>query len=209
MLGLLKDSTGIADWLVGIGTFFLAIVALFASKIERWWFLPKLIILPLTKIVLSPEPQDSEGVQGTRPKPRFLVLLCVQNRGGLAEKAEVFVHSVIRKSAHGKDEPVNSIVPMSLRWSNREDPHPEVFVTISPGMQRYVILGALHHRPPTDHDPVYFELWTEFKLTQDSNELMSGEYIIKVYITASTAKPRSQNIRLTVPNSFKHPEIRI
>jgi hypothetical protein len=204
MVEWLKQSKEIADWFVGPGTVLLAIVALFAAKIERRWFRPKLVLQPFKKIVLSPETKDYVGF-------KRLVLLCIKNKGGVAKDAEVFVHSVLRKAVHGKDEPMDNIVPMSLRWSNREDPHPEIFVTISPGMQRYFILGALKCRqsPPPSHDVVYFQLWTEFKLTKDSDELIPGEYIVKIYVTAATAKPKLRSFRLTVPNSFENPRVQI
>ena len=47
----------IADWLVAIGTILLAIIAVFAARIERWWHHPKLVITPQTRFVFDSDPE--------------------------------------------------------------------------------------------------------------------------------------------------------
>jgi hypothetical protein len=197
----LKYWKPLADWLVGTGTIFLGIVAIFATRIEHWWRYPKLKIQPPSRVVFDSNPGD----------PKFLVLLAVENSGGVAENTEVFLQTVVRKGIHSKDEPMNKIAPLSFRWNHREHDRPEIFVTISRGMQRYFTLGALKRRSTSspESNPIYFQLWTEFKLTPESDELTPGEYIVDVFIGAADAKPERTKIELTVPSSFKEPTVNI
>ena len=78
-------------------------------------------------------------------------------------------------------------------------------------MQRYFTLGALKRRSTSspESNPIYFQLWTEFKLTPESDELTPGEYIVDVFIGAADAKPERTKIELTVPSSFKEPTVNI
>jgi hypothetical protein len=127
----------VIEWLSAIGTFLAVIIALFAARIERWWQGTPKLALKAEQVAVLPPDQE----------PKAVVYLCIENRGtGQAGRAEVFAKAVNREEPSGSCERLSDFVPMSLRWTHSEPDHPEVFVTISPEMQRYCILGALKRR---------------------------------------------------------------
>jgi hypothetical protein len=143
----------VADWLVAAGTILLGILAVFGGRIERWWRYPDLSIETDKRFVWDTYPDEGH---------RILVLLCVKNRAGVAESAEIFLETVSRKGPGKGDTSMKDIVPMSFRWIHREADQPEIFVTIATGMRRYWMLGAMKHRHNSEN--VYFQLFTESKL---------------------------------------------
>jgi hypothetical protein len=195
----LTDWKIVVDWLAAIGTFLAVIVALFAPRIEQWWHgRPK---LTLNVQQVAKLPPDGEG--------KIITFLPIENNGAyLAEKAEVFIKALRRENEPGSYEDVVAFVPMSLRWAHSEPEQPEIFVTISPKMQRYCILGAL--KPASnqgnlrirDDNTVYFELWTEYSRSTDANILLPGHYQIDLILAATGMSPLSKKIWLTVPQSL-------
>jgi hypothetical protein len=99
---------------------------------------------------------------------------------------------------------MKNIVPLSFRWFHKDE---KSIMTIAAGMRRYWILGAMMHR--NDSSKVYFQLFTESKWTQGSDELDPGEYILNVTVGAANAKPRSTKISITVPSGFEEPQINL
>lgn len=189
-----------ADWLTAIGTIFLGIVALFVPQIDRWWRRPELTMSSHPRFTHD---HDQHG------NPRILVLLCVENKRGVAENAEVFLQSVTHNVDDGINRIMDNIVPMSLRWYHREVDKPDVFLTVSRGMQRYLILGGVTQRSGEEDrkSATYFQLYTEHKFDLGSDELPPGQYTIVVLIAASSVKPKVRRIRLTVPPAFEEPKV--
>jgi len=61
------------------------------------------------------------------------------------------------------------------------------------------------------HDsPVYFQFYTQSKISKASDELPPGHYTIKVEIAAADARPKIRVIKLMIPDSFnKEPEVQV
>jgi len=140
--------------------------------------------------------------------------LCIENRGrDRADKAELFVRALRREEPSGSYKEIPGFVPMSLRWAHSEPDHPEVFVTISPEMQRSCLLGALKRKKVQDdsapyrEDDVYFELWTKYKRSREANELRPGAYRVELLLGASGMSPKLKEILVTVPSIFDHEQL--
>ncbi len=195
----LDDWKIVVDWLAAIGTFLAVIVALFAAKIEQLWRgKPNLALIDEQVVVLPP---DNEG--------KAMIILPIENIGTyLAENAEVFIKAVSRRSTSGSYKRDETIVPMSLRWYHSESNKPDIFTTIAPKLQRYCILGALkiavkEQKSQSNDSTAFFELWTEYKRSQNANELPPGCYQIDLLLAANGMSPQPQKIWLKVPQRFE------
>lgn len=194
---VLEDWKIVAEWLAAIGTLLAVVVALFAVRLERWWQgQPQLTLVHGQSVVLPPDSAEGKAV----------AFLCVENRGWrTAERAEVFAKTVSQRGPDGSCTRVGTFVPMSLRWAHAEPDHPDIFVTISPRIQRWIVLGALKQR----RGEVYVELWTEYKRSTGANELTPGYYRIDVLLGASGIAPVAKHIWIEVPTTFDHQRVAV
>jgi hypothetical protein len=78
----------VADWLVAVGTILLGVLAVFGGRIERWWRYPDLSIETEPRFLRDTFPNEGH---------RILALLCLKNRVGVAESAEIFLETVSPK----------------------------------------------------------------------------------------------------------------
>ncbi|MFO1113572.1 MAG: hypothetical protein U1E35_06875 [Rhodospirillales bacterium] len=172
-----------ADWISAGATFFAVIVALFAQRIVKWWDGK-----PELELVI---PDDSQ-------KGDFTFILVNNEGSAVSELTEVFIKSIKRKNDRGKYENIQEFVPMSLRWMHHQPDHPEIFVTILPGMMRYCIVGKLK----IVDGSVLFELWTESKQSYNANILAPGAYIADIVISSKQSTPKYRCMILKVPDEF-------
>lgn len=120
-----------------------------------------------------------------------------------AEDVEVLLTAVSRR-IDGADVPIPKFSTMNLRWAFLSPTNHsgatflEIFITISPEITRYLFLGAMKLDARGN---VKFELWTQYKPPQWSNELSPGQYKIELQLGMADYKAKAKHVLLTVPDT--------
>jgi hypothetical protein len=143
------DIGTLAQWAGATATFLAVLVALFKDEFLRWRRKPKL------RLSVSLAPPDCHKTTVTyvvqkvaptyNPADCYYLRLWVENVGKTrAERVQVFVAKLSRRTADGSFKNVDQFLPMNLRWSHAGSKTPEIFAEgISPEMGRHCDLAHL------------------------------------------------------------------
>ena|GEM_PF-429350 len=202
--------------------------ALFKEKIIGWLYPPKLIV----SAKMSPPDIDkipdvrmfmSGGISITAPSPismssidTYFLRLWVQNVGrSKAENVQVFAAKLERKIAGDSFEPVDSFLPMNLRWAfGSETPtHAETFAeAILPEMGVHCNLARIavpaHRKKLGDDHPEAKEgqtvmvLQTELRPTNHINVLKPGTYRLELLVAGNNCKRKSWIVELVLTGEW-------
>jgi hypothetical protein len=218
----------VVKWLSAVGTLFAVIVALFKEEIVRLWRRPRLdarIALrspdcEKIEIQVSTTPQlqfsgtNAEGllsVTGNIVAPpiwrgeAFFFRVWIENNGRQrAEKVQVFASRLKLKYADSIFRPVESFLPMNLRWTHSQSNVPEIFADINPSMGRHCDLGSISDpKNPTqtplrglDGGQVSFDLALEVFPNTQSHRLPPGCYQLEMRLAAANARPVVKTIEI-------------
>lgn len=204
-------ASDIAEWLTGIGTLALAVVAAFQDQIRACLRRPRLTVS------IKTEPPDCMGVPEVFSMPGFLtpvpvkaiyLRLWVTNSGNApAINAEVYADRLRRRRLDRSWEPLVGFPPMNLRWADIGGAY---FPRISPDMGKHCDLAKILDPkglkivgldPPkeglTAGEPA---LWfvVIVQPNHNGNIVEPGEYELDVTVAAENATPirRTIGIRL-------------
>jgi hypothetical protein len=137
----------------------------------------------------------------------YFLRLWIQNDGNTrAEKVQVFLSEILRRrNSDGEFIPVESFIPMNLRWSfgSERPTHAEVFADgISPGIGvhcnlAYILKPDQRQQTRDDHpranpEQTIMRLTTEMHPNNRCNVLLPGTYRLKLLVCADlqgTLKP--------------------
>src|SRR5262245_20864659 len=198
--------------------------ALFKERIIAWLYPPKLTV----SAGMSPPDIDkipdvrwySTGTILTSPATSFVDLyflrLWIQNIGkSKAEKVQVFAAQLHRRIADDTFAPVESFLPMNLRWAfGSENPsHAETFAeTILPEMGVHCNLARVadpKYRKQIGDDnrdaelgETVLALQTELRPTNYSNVLKPGFYRLKLLVAGANCKPTSWIVELALTGKW-------
>jgi hypothetical protein len=202
-------------------TLLAVIVALFKERFISWWFPPKLTMMA------RQHPPDVDHIPFRYPMPGtppglppiplsagcYFLRLWVQNDGkSRAEKVQVFVSEILRRRpSDGEFIPVESFIPMNLRWGfGSETPtHAEVFADgISPDMGVHCNLAQIidpskrkeagDYHPDAKPEQTVMRLTTEMNPTNRCNVLVPGTYQLKLLIAGSNCRPKVYTVQITL-----------
>jgi len=212
------DIGTLAQWAGATATFFAVLVALFKDEYLRWRRKPKLCL----SVSLAPPDCHKTTltyvVQKTAPTYEtvdcYYLRLWVENAGKTrAERVQVFVAKLSRRSADGSFKNVDQFLPMNLRWSHAGSKAPEIFAEgISPEMGRHCDLG--HVVNPTVRmdlgDDSSASWLTDTVLALDleiqpntrSHLVPPGVYQLTVRVAAANCPPRTHVLELTLTGKW-------
>ena len=208
-----------------IATFGLFLVALFQDTIRNCLHHPKLEVSITPKppdchqigIVMRPNMSTMPPTSGAPPGTQgidFLSLylrLRVKNIGNIAAKdVEVFALSLTREAADGNYRPVETFLPMNLKWSHL---HEVFYPQISPGMYRHCDLAHIYDL--TGKQTLQLQQPTEYLETENPNDTYlsfdlivrpnnkghlvgPGRYQIKIQVAASNCKPIEKTFEINL-----------
>jgi hypothetical protein len=206
-----------------IATLLAVIVALLKERIIAWWYAPKLIVNA------RQHPPDIDHIPYRYPMPGapagfppiplwadcYFLRLWIQNDGkSRAEKVQVFVAEIHLLRA-GAFIPVESFIPMNLRWGfGSETPtHAEVFAEgISPGMGVHCNLAQVldpskrkeagDNHPDAEPEETVMRLTTEMNPTNFCNVLVRGTYELKLLIAGANCRPKPYTLQITLSGKW-------
>ncbi|MCI0662201.1 MAG: hypothetical protein L0220_14115 [Acidobacteria bacterium] len=200
-------------------------VALFREPFFSWWRRPKLTVragqsppdidkIPFVETYVS-------GSYLSQPRPiamsftdSYYLRLWIKNEGkSRAEKVQVFVIGVYREIANHTLVPVDSFLPMNLRWAFGTETNPVVFADgISPGMgvhcnfarvldpKQRISLGDEH--PEAGPGQTVLHIETELKPTNLCNVLPPGTYHLELMLAGANCKPTSHTVEITLTGKW-------
>jgi hypothetical protein len=200
-----------AEWLTGIGTTGLAVVAVFQDWVRHKVWRPKLTLSMLT------EPPDCKAVPERMEDSKKTIIMVdsiylrmrVGNEGNApALNAEVYADALSRKRKDGSWEKIASFPPMNLTWS---DVGGIYFPRISPGMNKHCDVAAIYD--PTglaqvDGTPasILGETKLTFCLVSRPNHLGHivgpGTYRLSVFLAAENSKPIKRQVVIELPGKW-------
>ena len=204
-----------SSWVLAGSTFLAVLVALFkdwALRIVRHPTLEARINLAAPDChkteLLSFVPTQPQPVSRI---PCYYFRIWVENTGKVrAEKVQVFVSRLLKKSADGSFQEVKSFLPMNLKWSHSQPfQTPEIFADgISPGMGKHcdffhIIEPAIRAQTgapvPTgfNQNETILELDLEVSPATLSYLVTSGTYQFELKIAATNSKPISKIFEVT------------
>ncbi len=204
-----------AAWAAAIATFLAALVALFKEDIVYyvfWWHHPSLIVRTRrgapdwakTPIVgIYPEELPSgEQVQRWGPiADAYYFRIWVENTGReRAEDVQVYAAKLWKRQADSTFQPVNTFLPMNLRWAHSPNPaEPEIFDDMNPEMGRHCDLGHIcdparkaatgDEIAGVEAEKTIFHLELEIKPARGSHLLPPGYYRLELRVAAANARP--------------------
>lgn len=207
----------VTDWLVGIGTIVLAVVAIFQDHIRGFIYRPKL------STSMKTAPPDCMAVPAYVTRPSFaafndpsdspvnalyLRLLIANTGNATALNVEVYAHALNRKKTDGNWEIVTEFPPMNLVWS---DVHGTYYPRIVRGMSKHCDIAAIFDpkgltnilgRPQKAGLDAAQTSLTFLLVTQPNhkgNVVGPGEYRLDVLVAAENASPIKRSVYITLP----------
>jgi hypothetical protein len=140
----------------------------------------------------------------------YFLRLWIQNEGrSRAEKVQVFIRRLLRETANGTFIPMDSFIPMNLRWGNAE-----VFADgISPGMGLHCNLARVadpanrkdigDNHPDAKPNETILVLQTEMQPTNYCHILLpDNTYHIELLIAGANCRPTPYTIELTITGKW-------
>jgi hypothetical protein len=208
----------LAQWAGATATFLAVLVALFKDEFLRWRRQPKL------RLSASLAPPDCHKttltyvIQKTAPTYRaadcYYLRLWVENAGKTrAERVQVFVAKLSRRSAAGSFKEVDQFLPMNLRWSHAGPKAPEIFAEgISPQMGRHCDLGHVvdpslrkevgDDLPTLADNETVLALDLEIQPNTRSHLVPPGVYRLTLRVAAANCPPRTHVLELTLTGKW-------
>lgn len=231
----------LATWLTAAGTFLAVVVALFKEDIVKIWRRPALAVRVMLRapdcekmevqIAASPQIQfsgsrDDAGGNVTvignvvpgAPLwhgPMFFFRIWVENLGEQrAERVQLFASKLSLRHADGVFRPVETFLPMNLRWSNSQANAPQIFADINPAMGRHCDLGTISDPANSTLAPLHgvengqvsFDLALEVFSNSQGHRLAPGAYRLELKIGAANAYPVSRTIEINFSGRW-YPEV--
>lgn len=212
------DIGTLAQWTGATATFLAVLVALFKDEFLRWRRKPKL------RLSVSLAPPDCHKtsltyvVQKTAPTYReldcYYLRLWVENAGKTrAERVQVFVAKLSRRSADGSFKDVDQFLPMNLRWSHAGSKAPEIFTEgISPQMGRHCDLGKVvdpsfrkevgYDLPTLADNETVLALDLEVQPNTRSHLVSPGVYHLTLRVAGANCPPRTHVLELTLTGKW-------
>jgi hypothetical protein len=200
----------VGDWAAigtAVGTFLLAIVAVFQDRIRTWIRSPK--------ISVSASDQSPHCVLnsylGDVQRPHYSLRIAVENLGRAeGRQVEVLVKNLQRQRGHGNYETVTTFRGTYLVWSGSEGKR--VLEVLNPEMPKYCYLGRIFWRNglPTSWcsgiaDPTEDYLGTatlvDFPAPLGSRQRQRfgpGNYLLTIRIGAANAKPIEKTLKINI-----------
>ena len=137
-----------AAWAAAIATFLAVLLALFKEDIVYylfWWHHPCLVVrtrrgapdwakTPLFGIYPEQLPSGEQVHRWGPVADAYYFRIWVENTGReRAEDVQVYAAKLWKRQADGTFQPVNTFLPMNLRWAHSPDPaEPEIFDDMNP-----------------------------------------------------------------------------
>lgn len=202
--------------LAAVATVLATLVALFKEKIIAWRYPPKLMLRARRtppdidhitfRYPMNIPPPGSEPIYGYADS--YFLRLWVQNEGkSRAEKVQVFVSKLLRRAPDGSFDPMESFIPMNLRWSfgSERPTHAEVFADgISPGMGVHCNLAyiidpdkiKIDHADATSGQTL-MHLTTEMNPTNLCNVLAPEIYRLELLVAGANCRPRAYTVEIS------------
>jgi hypothetical protein len=219
------DIGTLAQWAAATATFLAVLVALFKDEFLRWRRKPKL------RLSVSLAPPDCHKTTVTyvvqKVAPTYNTVDCyylrlwVDNVGKTrAERVQVFVAKLSRRSADGSFKNVDQFLPMNLRWSHAGSKTPEIFAEgISPEMGRHCDLGHLvdpsfrkdvgDDLPTVPDTDTVLALELEIQPNTRSHLVAPGVYHLTLRVAAANCPPSTYVLELTLTGKWFDDETRM
>lgn len=214
-----------AQWAGAIATTLAVIVALYKDWLRDFLRRPKLEVsfkletphCHKTTIVRSP---GATGY-GYLTADCYYLRLWIQNSGKTrAEKVQVFVSKLYRKSANGNFDQVKEFLPMNLRWAHSQN-QPEIFADgISPEMgkhcdfgrviapaERYSFGDALAEND--DRTKTVLSLDLEVRPNTQSHLIKPNSYQFHLSVAAANCRPVESIFELNLTGEWFEDEARM
>jgi hypothetical protein len=210
----------LAQWAGAGGTFLAVLVALFKDEILRWRRKPDLTIsaslTPPNCHKTTMTYTDRASAQMYRKVACYYLRIWVENIGKTrAERVQVYVSKLLRRSADGLFKEVQAFLPMNLRWSHGQQVSggPEVFAEgISPGMGKHCDLGHVldpKFRKDVGHDllgvaddQTILVLDLEVPPATLTHLVPPGVYLLELRVAAANCSPVTKRIELTITGKW-------
>lgn len=210
----------VVDWIVAVGTIAVAVIAVFQDWIRSWLTRPKLQLSVDTKppdCLKTPLVRRDKDNQPVATSSAYQLRLKVTNKGNAAaEIVEVFATDLSRKEADGVFRPVDSFLPMNLRWSHYQT----VWLNyLSPDMPKHCDLGRIidpqmrsefegedRSWPNVSPDSTILSLSTIDRPFIQSYLLPRGIYHLGIRVAASNARPISATLEISLPGQWYEDE---
>ena len=210
----------LAQWAAATATFLAVLVALFKDEILRWRRKPDLTIaaglVPPHCHKTTMTYTDRASAQMFRQVACYYLRIWVENVGKTrAERVQVYVSKLLRRSADGSFKEVEAFLPMNLRWSHGQQVSgpPEVFAEgISPGMGKHCDFGHVldpksrkdvgHDLPGVAADQTILVLDLEVPPATLSHLVPPGVYRLELRVAAANCAPVTKAIELTITGKW-------
>lgn len=212
----------LVQWLIVIGTFCLAAVALlvvlFQDKIRAWRTRPKLTISIATaspfcqKILFRRFDQPDLQADG------YFLRISVKNVSKLfpAKSAEVFASKLFRKGKDGTFQSVDDFEPINLIWSHSFKP----FADISPEMERYCFIGRIMDPKMRQNFPAFnneklnpqetcLSLATEVERNTKTHIIGPGKYQLVCLVGANNMRPIKGTFEIDISGEWFDDEMKM
>jgi len=212
----------LVQWLLVIGTFCLAAVALFVAlfqdRIRAWRTRPKLTI---STAAASPFCQKILFRRFDRPDLEadgYFLRVSVKNVSKLfaAKNVEVFASKLLRKGKNGTSQTVEEFEPINLIWSHSFRP----FADLSPEMERYCFIGRIMDPSKRQGFPTFnnerlnpsetcLSLATEVERHTKTHIIGPGKYQLVCLIGANNTRPIKKTFEIDVSGEWFDDEIKM
>jgi hypothetical protein len=206
----------VTDWLVGIGTIVLAVVAIFQDHIRGFIYRPKL------STSMKTAPPDCMAVPASIQKPgnisgfsnsvsvdAMYLRMLVENTGiATALNVEVYAHALNREKTDGTWETIHEFPPMNLVWADvggmyfprigrNMSKHCDVAAIFDPAALAAVIGGPIKDGLDATETSLSFLLVT--RPNHKGNVVGPGEYRLDVLVAAENARPIERSVYIKLP----------
>ena len=156
-----------AEWLTGIGTIVLAVVAVFQDSIRAWVYHPTLEASVETK------PPDCNAIPLTgsigEPINSYYLRIWIKNTGkATAKNVEVYAKELLKLRADRTWERMHEFPPMNLKWSDIQQVY---WPNIVPQMGKHCDLGHIIDPAHRDHPAIQHEVNRKLQLTDQQVSL--------------------------------------
>jgi len=212
----------IVQWLLVIGTFSLAAIALFVvlfqDKIRAWRTRPELTISTATS---SPFCQKILFRRNDRPDLEadgYFLRVSVKNISKLflAKNVEVFASKLLKKGKGGTFQTVEDFEPINLIWSHSFRP----FADLSPEMERYCFIGRIMDPTKRQDFPAFnnerlnpletcLSLVTEVERHTKTHIIGPGKYKLICLIGANNTRPIKKTFEIDIFGEWFDDELKM
>jgi hypothetical protein len=213
----------LADWVIAIGTLFLAVVAALQDQVRAYFFRPRL------SASIQTLPPDCVMVPWTDKRTGarigdvlYLRLWVVNSGNAPARIAEVYARQLDRQRADGTWARVPSFPPMNLKWANFESATPAHYPLIAPRMGKHCDLGhisdpRIRGQVPAEENPALGlrpeQTSLAFDLVAKPNHLGHvvgpGRYRLTFIVAAGNAQPVEQCVEINLRGEWYAEEERM